>query len=796
VPRPAKMSAARTVEPPITREEPSAPRLSPGQDLGQYRIVSLIGAGGMGVVYRATDTVLRREVAIKVLPDHLARNPEQLARFRREAQMLAALNHPNIATLYGLEHAAGLHYLAMELVPGETLAERIDGGRVPIGAALAIAGQMAEALEAAHHKGITHRDIKPANIKVTPEGRVKVLDFGLAKVPALAMPEEAATTAEAGPTVEGQILGTPAYMSPEQVRGQPASPRSDIWAFGCVLFELLAGRRPFGGDTITDTLARVLERDPDWKALPAGTPAPVVDLLRRCLQKDPGQRPGAIAAARSALAAAHRRAGPTRRQLVAAATLAAVLLAAFAAFRWKPPRPSSATATSLAILPLVNESGDPGIEYLSQGLSESLIRGLSRTPGLKVISRDSAFRYGGASVDPRTVGRALGVTRLLTGRLRQRGDTLAAGVELVDTRDGAVLWSQQWERPSAALVQLEQDIARQLRAHLSVGAQPEAATPTANAEAYRLYLQGRYFWNTRTEENLRRSAGSFQQAIDSDPGYALAWGGLADAYLMLGAWSVLEPRDAYPRAQAAAERASALDPSLAEPHATLGYLNTVYTRDWPRAEQEFRRALALHADCATAHHWYAFYRQTIGDMPGALAEIERASEIDPLSSVINAERSYFCAFARQYDRALLEAQKMAALEPTSAYARLTLAHALALLHRHAEAAAEMDTLMAGARPGVVIRGRAAVVYALMGDRAKAEASIADVLEESRRRYVYPALVAQAYAALGDADRAFAYYDRAVADRSLVSSWLRGPEVDPIRSDPRYGALMARLGLTP
>ncbi len=777
--------------------------LRSGDRLGPYEVQSLLGAGGMGEVYQARDTKLDRDVAIKVLPDPLAGDAERLVRFEREAKVLASLNHPNIAQIYGLEEAdpsagsghSGVKALVLELVEGPTLAERIARAPIPLDEALRIATQITEALDAAHERGIVHRDLKPANIKVRDDGTVKVLDFGLAKVPALLAPSDTASTTPAGPTVDGQILGTPAYMSPEQVRGQPASHRSDIWAFGCVLFELLSGLRPFRGDTVTDTLARVLEREPDWKALPAATPPQAVNLLRRCLQKNPAQRLDSIAVARTVIADLPRRGWrPTRRHFVAAAALGLLLLAAFAAYRAIADRESP--AASLAVLPLVNVGGDPDMEYLSQGLSESLITDLSRAPGLKVVSRNSAFRYAGPDVDPRAVGRELGVGRILTGRLRQHDETLSVGVELLDTSDGTVVWSEQWERPASALLQVEQDIARQLRLQLSVANEPSVPEPTGNTEAFRLYLRGRYFWNTRTEENLRRSAESFQQAIDSDPGYSLAWSGLADAFLMMGAWSVLEPRDAFPRAQAAAERAIALDSSLAEPHATLGYLNTLYLRDWPRAEDEFRRAIELHPNYATAHHWYAFYRQTIGDIDGSLAEIERASEIDPLSPVINGELSYFYSYARHYDRALLEAQKMVALEPASTYAQLTLAHAYALLQRHGEAAGELETLMAGPRPGVVILGRVAVVYALIGERDKAQVLMRDVLEESRRRYVYPALIAQGYAALGDRDRAFEYFERSIADRSLVSSWLRAPELDSIRSDPRFAALFARLGLKP
>ena len=768
----------------------------PGGELGRYRIDSMIGAGGMGVVYRATDVALRRDVALKILSPEFAGDPDRQARFRREAQMLAALNHPNIATLYGLEQADGVQFLVMELVPGATLAEQIEAGPVPLHAALSIAGQTAEALEAAHEKGITHRDIKPANIKVTPEGRVKVLDFGLAKASSLSgIAAEAASTMTADLTVEGQVVGTPAYMSPEQVRGLPASSQSDVWAFGCVLFELLSGRHAFGGDSVTETLARVLEREPDWKALPAATPAQIVDLLKRCLQKDPSRRPSTLTDARRAIASASRRRWrPARRHVLAAASAGLVLLAAIAVSWVFGDR--NLTGVSLAILPLDNESGDPEQDYLSQGLSESLITRLSGAPGLKVVSRDSAFRYGGKSHDPREVGRALGTVRLLRGRLLRRGDRLSVGVELLDTRDGTLLWSEQWERPASGMLEIEQEIDRELRLRLPVAAEPRVTAPTGNAEAFRLYLRGRYFWNTRTEPNLRRSAEAFQQAIEIDPGYSLAWAGLADAFLMLGGWSVLEPKEAYPRAKAAAERAIALDPLLAEPHATLGYLKTIYDRDWRGAEASFRRAIDLRPDYATAHHWYAFYLQTIGDIDGSLVQIERASAADPLSPVINSERSFCYSYARQFERALQEAQRFIAIEPASAYARVLLAQAYAQLGRTREAEAELDTLMEGPRPGVVTLGRVAVVYALIGKRDQARAILRELLDAARGRYVYPALIAQVYAALGDRDPAIEYFERAIADRSLVASWLRGPELDPIRSDPRFKGLFARLGLKP
>jgi serine/threonine protein kinase/thioredoxin-like negative regulator of GroEL len=642
----------------------------PGGELGRYRIDSMIGAGGMGVVYRATDVALRRDVALKILSPEFAGDPDRLARFRREAQMLAALNHPNIATLYGLEQADGVQFLVMELVPGATLAEQIEAGPVPLHAALSIAGQTAEALEAAHEKGITHRDIKPANIKVTPEGRVKVLDFGLARSTGIAEVVGTASLTVAR-TYDGQLVGTPAYMSPEQVRAKPPDHRADIWAFGCLLFELLSGERPFGGDTVSDALAKILEREPDWKALPSSTPVTVVHLIQRCLQKDPDKRLPTIAAARQAVAKAQRPGWrPSRRDMIAAAGFGAILLTVLAGYWLSARRPAE------------SPKSEP--------------------------------------------------------------------------------------RPSAAA--------------------------TTDADAERLYLQGRYYWNRRTDEDLRKSADSFQKAIDRDPNYALAWAGKADAYLMLGAWSVVQPKDAYPRAKAAAERAIVLDESLAEPHATLGYLKTLYEWDWPGADREFRRAIELQPGYSTAHHWYAYYFIAVGDAAHAISEIERARELEPLSQVINAEVGYFYLTVRDYPRALEEIEKTIELDPASQKSHLRLAETYGLLGRTRDALAELRTLQLDPSRDVGQLASAATIYALCGDRTAALALLRDLEAQAGKRYVMPAVLAAPYAAIGDNDRAIELLNRAVDERSLVASWLRLPRFDPLRTDPRFKALFDRLEL--
>ncbi len=773
-----------------------------GTKLGQYRIEALLGKGGMGVVYRATDTDLGREVAIKVLPGSLARNPEQLARFRREARMLAMLNHPNIAILYGLQQSGDVHYLLMELVPGETLADRIVRGPVPVETVLTICSQVADALEAAHGKGVIHRDIKPANIKLTPEGRVKVLDFGLAKA-LEAEPEgrELAdpSTVTAGPTRDGQILGTPSYMSPEQVRGAPLDHRSDIWAFGCVLFELLTGRRAFRGETLTETLAKVLEREPDWDALPASTQARIRALLERCLRKDPRQRLPDIGEARRQMNMRGRLLPWfSRRELTAAFVAAAFLLTLLAGYGIVNRRK---TVEILAVFPFANPIGNPDAEYLSQGISESLIADLSQLPALRVLPRTSVARYALHGVDFSEIRRDLGVSKLVRGSVLLQGDSVLIRAELVNTTDNAVLWRDEYRRPNNKVLEIERsmvrEILRQLRLNPAVRTgDRKTAASTGNPEAFRLYLQGRYYWSTRTEENLRRSAELFQQAINEDADYALAWAGLADAYLMLGGWSVLEPKNAYPRAKAAAERAIAMEETLAEPHATLGYLKTLYEWDWPGAGREFRRALELNPDYATAHHWYAFYFQTIGDAPKSLVEIERAREIDPLSPVISTEVAHFYRGARQYDRAAQEARKLLDVDPAFVLARIQLAKIYALQGKRREAVSELEALNKLTRPGRILVTQIATVLGLLGEHDKARVMLRDLIDPVRQQHVNPAAIAIAYAALGEKDKALENFEKALEERSIVPSWLRQPELDSLRPDPRFKALFHRLGLKP
>ena len=586
-----------------------------GKRLGPYEILSAIGAGGMGEVYRAHDSKLGRDVAIKVLPDAFAHDPERLSRFQREAKMLAALNHPNIATIYGLEQSNGTSYLVMELVSGETLQERIRrDGPVPIDEALSIAKQIAEALEAAHEKGIIHRDLKPANVKVTPEGKVKVLDFGLAK----AFAEDTETsdpinspTLSMAATMYGVILGTAAYMSPEQARGKAVDRRTDIWAFGCVLHELLTAKQAFRGETTQDTIAAVLGREPDWQALPPATPRRIRDLLRRCLQKDAQRRLRDFGDVRIEIEEASTTATlqPWRFRRAVVGIAAVVLIISLAAAGWFYRfAERGETIDSVAVLPFVNTSGNPDTEYLSDGLADSLINSLSQVPKLRVTPRSTVFRYKGQVVDPQKIGRDLNVGAVLTGRVVQRGDVLIIGTELLDVAHESQLWGEQYNRKLTDVLVVQEDIANaiseKLRLKLSGKEQQQLnKSYTVNPEAYQGYLKGRYWWNKRTEEGFRKGIEYFQQAIAKDPTYALAYSGLADCYSLLAVYDIVSPREAYPEAKEAALKALEIDDTLAEAHTSLGFVKTNYDWDWSGGEREYQRAIELNPSYATAHQW-------------------------------------------------------------------------------------------------------------------------------------------------------------------------------------------------
>jgi TolB-like protein len=827
-----------------------------GKQLGSYKILSLLGAGAMGEVYLARDSKLNRDVAIKVLPQAFVGNPERLARFQREARMLASLNHPNIATIYGLEHADAVNYLVMELVSGQTLAERLRVGPLDINEALKISGQIAEGLDAAHEKGVIHRDLKPANVKVTPEGRVKVLDFGLAKAFAVDGRQDLsnARTLTAAGSEDGSILGTPAYMSPEQARGKAVDKRTDIWAFGCVLYELLTGKEAFRGETVSDTIAAILEREPNWQALPAATPAKIRDLLRRSLQKDTQRRlrdfgdarieieetlavtaavtesnpeparmgqadlparhsrmakilfrrdvPARLARARTGLTdSAEMSERPLRSKAgfaIAAVGLMAVLVAVGWFYRFAA---RGETIDSVAVLPFVNGSADPNAEYLSDGITESLINSLSQLPNLRVMSRESAFRYKGKQTDAQTVGRQLGVRAVFEGRVTQRGDSLAISAELIDSGDNSHIWGQQYSRKRSDIFALQEEIAKEMTTALRLrltGADEKllAKHYTANPEAYQDYLKGRYWWNKRSREGFNKGIDYFQQAISKDPGYALAYAGLADCYDFLAIYNALPQKEAYPRAKQAAQRALEIDETLAEAHTTLGRIRRDFDWDWSGSEREYQRAIQLNPAEANAHQSYGITLSEVGRFEEAITESKRAVELDPLSLPSSRALGQTFYYARQYDQAIEQEQKTLELDPNFIPAHMQLGFAYLSKSMYREGTAEFEKVLAMSRGNVGL-AELGYAYAMAGRGTEAEKVLDGLNTRSKQKYVSPVDRAIIYAGLGENNKAFEWLEKGYEDRSLTAWSIKvEPIFDSLRSDPRFQDLLRRMNLQP
>ena len=586
--------------------------LSIGTRLGPYEVSGALGRGGMGEVYRARDTRLGRDVAIKVLPEHLSKHAQALARFEREARALAALSHPNILAIYDVGTYQEVSYCVTELLEGETLRNQLERGAIPWHKAAEIGAALSDGVAAAHAKGITHRDLKPANIFLTIDGRVKILDFGLARfTPAVSADDETLTH---GATQMDTVVGTPGYMSPEQVRGRPAEPLSDIFSLGCVLYEMISGQRAFSRSSVAETIVAILTEDVP-EPTGAALPPEFQRVIRRCLEKNPRER------FESARDLAFR-----LREIVTGPQLAPAA----------PPFPSEKVLDSLAVLPFANAGGDPDAEYFSEGISDSIINNLSQLRQLRVASRTTVFRYKGQDADLSRVGRELNVGAVLTGKVVQRGDHLRIQAELVDAASGSQLWGQQYNRHAAEIFAIEEEIAREiseaLRLRLTGDQQKRLGKRyTENNAAYQLYLRGRYYWNRRTGEMLQRAAAYFERAIESDPEYALAWAGLGDCYALYSAYEVLSPKESVPRAEEAAWKALEIDETLAEPHAALGWIMSHYYWDWAGAERQFRRAIELNSNYAAAHYWFHIPLVATGRMDEAWAHTRRALEIEPLA---------------------------------------------------------------------------------------------------------------------------------------------------------------------
>src|SRR5438270_12903526 len=586
--------------------------LAPGTRIGEYEIVGLLGSGGMGEVYRTRDPRIGREVAVKVLPTSFAADRSRIARFEQEARAAGVLNHPNLLTIYELGTHDGSPFIVSELLEGQTLRSSLSAGAIPQQRAIGYAIQIANGLAAAHAKGILHRDLKPENIFITTDERVKILDFGLAKL--LAPDFDAQTLHKTAP---GVIAGTPAYMSPEQVRGEEVDARSDIFALGAILYEMLSGRPAFRGASAVDTMHSVLSSDPP----PTDVNPSLQRVLRHCLEKNRELRAHSardVAYELETVSGFHERPARRRSIWLAAVLIAGAVLTA-ALLLWRRPHqtpPATESIDSLAVLPFVNATNDPKSDYLSDGVTDSITNSIAQLPQVKVMSHSTMFRFKGKNVDPQEVGRQLNVRAVLAGRVSQLANRLTVQAELVNVADGSQLWGEQYNRQLSDIFAIEEEIARDISQKLRLrltGAQEQRLTRryTADVQAYELYLKGRQFWNKRTPADIQQAARYFQQALDRDHHYALAYAGLADTYALFTQYVDASVPDALQKAKDAADKALEIDPALGEAHATLGLIADSEWH-WDVAEEHFRRAIELNPNYATAYQWYGLHLVTMG----------------------------------------------------------------------------------------------------------------------------------------------------------------------------------------
>ena len=786
-----------------------------GLEFSHYRIIEEIGSGGMGVVFRAHDQHLEREVAIKVLHPGTISDKGARKHLHKEALALSKLNHPNIATIYDFDIQRGIDFLVMEYILGVTLNEKLAGGPLPEDEVLRLGMQLSDGLAAAHERGVVHRDLKPRNLQLTSDGRVKILDFGLAK-----LRQPLAEGAVAETTLRTQtISGTVAYMAPEQLMGEEVDARTDIHGAGLVLYEMATGQRPFAEVQSGQLIGAILRRPPAQPRTLNPKVSPELErIIGKCLEKEPENRYQSagelsvdlrrLGAPSAKVAVLPRRARIRwRRVALGGATVVAVLavLVSLNVGGWRTrlsDHVPAARIESLAVLPLENLSRDPEQEYFAEGMTDALIAELSQISALRVISRTSVMRYKGTQKPLPEIARELRVDGVVEGSVQREGDWVRIRAQLIYAPRDMHLWARSYDRELRDVLALESSVARAIADEIQVKVTPQeqarlSAALQVNPEAYEDYLRGRYEWNKRTAEGLRGAIQFFQQVIAKDPRYALAYAGLADSYFSLAySVEVQSPREAVPKARAAAAKALALDGTLAEAHAALGAIRFFHDWDWAGAENEFKHAIALNPGYATAHHWYGLYLEWMGRIPEATAELQRAQQLDPLSLIISVNVSSAYYVAHDYSRAVEQLRNTIELDPDFWLAYWNLGAVLIALKQYPEAIADLRKAveLSGGNTGAL--AALGYGYAAAGERSKAEQVLQELTNLSKRRYVSPAHMAYVEIGLGNNDQAFAWLEKAYQERLGFLVELKvDPLLDRLRPDPRFRDLLRRLNLS-
>jgi len=787
--------------------------LPAGTRLGPYEIVAAIGAGGMGEVYQARDARLGRDVAIKVVTERLVGDRRHRARFEREARAVAAVSHPNILAIHDFGEEGGFFYAVTELLEGETLRQRVVRERLSLRRAVEIATAVAEGLAAAHSRGIIHRDIKPENIFLTSDGLVKILDFGLARPPVVGSEDQTSAPTESAQTAAGTVLGTVGYMSPEQVSGELADARSDIFSLGCVLYEMLTGRRAFSGASPGQTMAAILrDQPPEIAVSGVQVPEGLDRIATRCLEKSPSERFQSardlafglkeMAGGSAAVPSAPVVTRPRRAWVIGpAVVLMAVLVAGFLLFRDRL-LPGSHRIDSVAVLPLENLTGDAGQDYFAEGMTEELISDLSKISALRVPSRTSIMRYKKTTKSLPEIAKELNVDAIVEGSVSRSGSQVKITAQLIDASKDKHLWADSFQRDLKDVLALQGEVARAIAEEIRISLTPEertslAASRPVDPEAYEYYLQGRYHWYRRTPADAIKSRDFFQKAVDEDPGYAAGWAGLAAAYHLLSStpYSMIAPREGYPKVLEACRKAISLDPNNAEAHAMHGMVRFFFDRDAKAAESDFRRSQELDPRYAQGRQLYSFMLQSLGRFEEAIREARTGRDADPLSLVQNANVAYAFHFAGRYDEAIEWCKRTLAMDASFLRAHYILGMAYEQKQMYPEAIAELEAARRISENGPHYVASLGHAYAAAGRTADARRCLEDLNGMARRRFVGSEQIGLVHVGLGEREAALDLLEKGEEERN---NWLMNIAIDrrfdPLRSDPRFQQLLRRLNL--